>query len=155
MSSWLKARKKDVDARDKRGHDAGRGGSVSSEHALGRTPVNWKRPFPGLLICMQGCGLIPPHHIITKVDESQSDEFRDIQYLHVAETGKAAADAGKKRPNGNEDVAEETGSSPLLGEILDRLINTAAKNKNEGPKPEQAQKPPPPPPANHPPTSPG
>src|SRR5882672_806060 len=36
MSFWLKARKKDVDARDKRGHDAG-GDATSSERALGPT----------------------------------------------------------------------------------------------------------------------
>src|SRR5260370_24088145 len=108
MSSWLKARKKDVDARDKRGHDAGRGGSVSSEHALGHTPVNWNRPFPGLLMCMQGCGFILPHRIVTKVDESQSNDIRDIQYLHVAEAGKASTDARKKRPNDNDKVPHDT-----------------------------------------------
>src|SRR5215475_15577949 len=122
---------------------------MSSEHALSRAPVNWKRPFPSLLICVQGRGLILPHHIITKVDESQSNEFGDIQDLHIAETGKASADAGKKRPNGNENVAEETGSSALLREILDSRVNSAAKKKNEGVEVEQGRKSPHPLPSKH------
>src|SRR5258708_37669669 len=98
---------------------------------------------------MKGCGLILPHRIVTKVDESQSNEFRNIQYLHVAEAGKASADAGKKRADGNEDVAEETGSSPLLREILDRRVNSAAKKKNEGVEVQQGRESPHPLPGEH------
>ena len=35
MPCFLGCRKKDVDARDKRGHDGGEGDSITSGHALG------------------------------------------------------------------------------------------------------------------------
>src|SRR5262249_46095192 len=89
---------------------------------------------------MQGRGLILPHHIVAEVDESKSDELRDIQDLHVAETGKASANAGKKRANGDKDVAKEAGSSSLLAEILDGRVNSAAKQENEGVCVEQGRK---------------
>src|SRR6267378_169339 len=89
---------------------------------------------------MQGCGVILPHHIVTEIDESKSNQFRDIQHFHVAEAGKASANAGKQRTNGNEDVAEEAGSSPVLREILDGRVDSAAKKKNEGVEVEQGRK---------------
>src|SRR5713226_4516340 len=89
---------------------------------------------------MQGCGAILPHHIVAEVDESKSNQFRDIQYLHVAETGEGSANAGKKRTNGNKDVAEETGSSPILREILDGRVDSTAKKKNEGVEVEEGRK---------------
>src|SRR5258707_12931378 len=97
------------------------------------TRINWKRPFPDLLICMQGCGAILSHHVVAEVDERKPNEFRDVQDLHVAEASKASADAREKRANGNENVAEETGSSLFLCEILDgRGDSTAEKQKKAG-----------------------
>ena len=93
--------------------------------------------------------MILPHHIVAEVDESKSNEFRDIQYLDIAETGKGSADAGKKRPNGNEDVAEETVSPLILCEIPDGRVNSAAKKKNEGVEIEQGRKSPDPLPRKH------
>src|ERR1700674_91182 len=98
---------------------------------------------------MQGCGVILSHHLVAEVDESKSNQFRNIQYFHVAETGEASADAGKKRTNRNEDIAEETGSSPLLPEILDGRVNSAAKKKNDGVEVEQGRKSPDPLPCKH------
>ena len=94
--------------------------------------------------------MILPHHIVAEVDESKSNEFRDIQYLHVAETGKASANAGKQRTNGNEDVPEEAGSSPILREILDGRVDSAAKKKTEGVEVEEGRKSPDPLPCEHP-----
>ena len=87
--------------------------------------------------------------MVAQVYESKSNEFRDIQYLHVAETGKASANAGKKCTNGNEDVAEETGSSPIRCDILDGRVNSTAKKKNEGVEVEQGRKTPDPLPCKH------
>src|ERR1700694_5654455 len=98
---------------------------------------------------MQGCGVILPHHMVAEVDESKSNQFRDVQYLHVAETGKASANAGKKCTDGNEDVAEETGSSPILRKILDGRVNSPAKKKNEGVEVEERRKTPDPLPCEH------
>ena len=105
--------------------------------------------LPISLICMQGCGVILPHHIVAEVDRRKSDEFRDVQYLHIAETGKASADARKQRANGNENVAEETGSSLVRCEILDGRVDGAAKQKNEGVEVEQGRKCPDPLPCKH------
>src|SRR5215831_17771346 len=78
--------------------------------------------------------------MVAEVDESKSNEFRDIQYFHITETGKASANAGEQRTNGNEDVAEETGSSLVHREILDGRVNSTAKKKNEGIEVEQGRK---------------
>src|ERR1700730_1454222 len=98
---------------------------------------------------MQGCGVILPHHIVAEVDESKSNEFRDIQSPPIAKTGKAPANAGKKCTDGNEDVAEEAGSSPILREILDGRVDSAAKKKNEGVEVEKGRKSPDPLPCKH------
>src|SRR5262249_46918395 len=98
---------------------------------------------------MKGCRLILPHHIVAKVDEGEPDEFRDVQDLDVAETRKASADAGKKRANGNENVAEEAGSSPVLREILNGRVDSTAEKKNEGVEVEQWGKSPDPLPSKH------
>src|SRR6266436_5692971 len=98
---------------------------------------------------MQGCGVILPHHIVAEVDESKSNEFRDIQYLHVAETGSGSANAWKKRTDGNEDVPEETGSSLIVREILDSRVDSAAKKKNKGVSVEEGRKTPDPLPCQH------
>src|SRR5262249_32338380 len=91
---------------------------------------------------MQGCRLILPHHIVAEVDEGEPDEFRDVQDLDVAETRKASADAGKKRANGNENVAEEACSSPVLREILNGRVDSTDEKKKEGVEVEQWGKPP-------------
>src|SRR5216683_1065164 len=98
---------------------------------------------------MQGRGVILPHHMVAEVDESKSNEFRDVQYLDVAETGKASADAGKKCTDGNVNVAEETRSSLILCEVLDGRVNSTAKKKNEGVEVEQGRKCPDPLPCKH------
>src|SRR5205823_13713876 len=93
--------------------------------------------------------LILPHHMVAVVDENESDQLRDIQHFHIAETGRGPADAGKKRADGDEDVAEEAGSSPILGEILDSRIDSSAKKKNQGVEVEGDGKIPDPWPAEH------
>src|SRR5215467_13892835 len=98
---------------------------------------------------MQGGGAILAHQIIAEVDEGQPNEFGDIQYLDVAETGEASTDARQKRTNGNEDVAEKSRLSPLLPEILDGRINGPAKEKDEGVEVEQGRKSPDPLPGKH------
>src|SRR5262252_858385 len=98
---------------------------------------------------MQGRGVILAHHVVTEVDEGKPNQFGDVQDLHVAEAGKASANAGKKRADGNEDVAEEAGSSPLLRKILDGRVNGAAKQKDEGVEVEQGRKSPDPLPGKH------
>src|SRR2546427_8892270 len=89
---------------------------------------------------MHGRGVILPHHMVAEVDGNKSNELRDIQYLHVAETGKGSANAGKKRTNGNEDVPEESGSSPIVREISDRRVNSIAKKKHKGVEVEERRK---------------
>src|SRR5205085_2618548 len=98
---------------------------------------------------MQGCGAVLPHHMVAEIDESKTDQFRDVQHFHVAETGEGSANAGKQRTNGNEDIAEETRSSPILREILDRRVDRTAEKKNEGVEVEQGRKPPHPLPCKH------
>src|SRR5262249_8312956 len=60
-----------------------------------------------------------------------------------------SSNAGKERPDGNQDVAEETGSSPLLREVLDGRVNGAAKKKNEGVGVKRGRKPSDPLPRKH------
>src|SRR5882757_8823667 len=98
---------------------------------------------------MQGGGVILPHHMVAEVDETQTDQFRDIQHFHVTETGEGPANAGKQCPNGDEDVAEETGPSFVLCEILDGRVNGAAKEKDEGVEVEERRKRPDPLPLEH------
>src|SRR5438105_2255099 len=89
---------------------------------------------------MQGCRTILPHHVVAEVDESKSNQFRDIQYFHITEPGEASANTGKNCTNGNEDVAEETGSSLILCEILNGRVDGTAKKKKEGVEVEQGRK---------------
>src|SRR5215470_5001900 len=116
---------------------------------LSRARINRKCPFPGLLICVHGRGVIFPHHVVAEVNERKSNEFRDIQYFNVAEAGEASADARKQRTDGNENVAEEAGPSPILREILDGRVNGTAKKENEGVEVEQGRKSPDPLPCKH------
>src|ERR1700685_1760701 len=111
--------------------------------------IAWKRPFPDLLIRMQGCRAVLAHHVVAKVDERKSNEFRDIQDLHVAEAGEASADAGEQRANGNENVAEETGACLVLCEILDGRVDGTAEQKNKGIEVQQGGKCPDPLPGEH------
>ncbi len=67
----------------------------------------------------------------------------------MAETGSGPANAGKQRPNGNEDVAEETGSSAVVPEIFDGRVDSTAKEKNEGVGVEEGRKAPDPLPRQH------
>src|SRR5260370_42319523 len=98
---------------------------------------------------MHGCGVILPHHAVAQINENKSNEFGDIQDLHVAETGSGPTDAGKQRPNGNEDVAEEAGSSAVVPEIFDGRVDGAAKEKNKGVAVEEGRKAPDPLPRQH------
>src|SRR5262249_28325271 len=98
---------------------------------------------------MHGCGGIFPHHVVAQVDENQSDEFGDVENLDMAETGRGSTDAGKQRPNGDEDIAEETRASLLVREILDGRVDRAAKQENEGVGVEEGRKSPDPLPAQH------
>jgi hypothetical protein len=47
---------------------------------------------------MQRCGAILPHHVVTKVDERESNELHDIQDLHVAEPVKVPPMPGRSVP---------------------------------------------------------
>src|SRR5438309_2055409 len=78
--------------------------------------------------------------MVAQIDESKSNEFRDVQDLDVAETGKRSANAGKQCSNGNEDVAEEADSAFIHCEILDGRIHRTAKQKNEGVEVEEGRK---------------
>src|SRR5205823_12846616 len=64
----------------------------------------------------------------------------DVQLSAAAATWPGPVDARKKRTNGNENVAEGTSPSPLLGEILDGRVDSTAKKKNEGVEIEERRK---------------
>src|ERR1700722_3504171 len=98
---------------------------------------------------MQGSGMILPHHVVAEVDERKSNEFRNIENLDIAEAGEASADAGEKRPDRNQNVAEEAGPALVLGEILDGRVNGAAEQKHEGIEVEERRKGPDPLPCEH------
>src|SRR5215475_9790736 len=98
---------------------------------------------------MNGCGVILSHHAVAQINENKSDEFGDVQDLHVPETGSGPANTGKQRPNGNEDVAEETESSAVAPEIFDGRVNRTAKEKNKGVDVEERRKAPDPLPRQH------
>src|SRR5262249_39970312 len=82
------------------------------------------------------------------VDESQPNKLGNVQDLHIAEAREGSANAGKKRTNGNEDIAKET-RSPILREILHGRVDSAATKKHEGIEVEERRKSPDPLPSKH------
>src|ERR1700758_2813952 len=81
---------------------------------------------------MHGCRGILAHHMVAKVDTRKPDELRDVQGLHMAESGKSSADGGKQRANGNENVAPESVSCLIGSEIFDGRVNSTATKKGQG-----------------------
>src|SRR5437763_12048013 len=48
--------------------------------SVARGSTRRKGPFQGLLVRMQGCGAVLPHHMVAEIDESKTDQFRDVQH---------------------------------------------------------------------------
>src|SRR5262249_11554177 len=87
---------------------------------IARVSAGARRALEGLLIGVERRGAVLPDDVVAEIDEGEPDEFGNVEYLHIAETGEGSTDARKQRADGNEDVAEEPGPSGLDREILDR-----------------------------------
>ena len=72
------------------------------------------------------------YDVVAEIDETQTNEFGDVQYFDVIKAGKASTDAGEDRPDGNENVTEKTRPSFVVCEILDGRVHSAAKKETDG-----------------------
>src|SRR5947209_12929243 len=73
--------------------------------AAGHRSFGRCRAFEGLLIGVQRCGAVLPHHVVAEIDEGEPDEFGNVEYLHIAEAREGSTDARKQRADGDKNVS--------------------------------------------------